>query len=866
MPDTGKIISVSVEDEVKNDYLTYAMSVIVARALPDARDGLKPVHRRLLYAMEELGLRYTAATKKSARITGDAMGKYHPHGDLSLYDALVRMAQSFSLRYPLVHGQGNFGSIDGDPPAASRYTEAKLSRAGEEMLADLDKDTVEFGPNYDESLKEPLVLPSAFPNLIVNGSSGIAVGMATNMAPHNLLETAEAIAAYIDDPEISIEGIMRHIPGPDFPTGGTIYGRRGIYDAYTTGRGKITVRGKFAIETMRGGREQIVFTEIPYAVNKTTLITRIADLVRDKMLEGVSDLRDESDRDGLRIVIELRKGAIPKIVLNRLFMHTPLQSTFGVINLALVGGRPKCLTLKELIKYFVEHRVDVLTRRSRFELRKAEERAHLLRGFVIALENIDEVIAIIKASRNVENARNRLQERFQFSEAQAQAIIDMRLGRLTALETEKILSELTEIEARIEYLKGLLASNVKILGVVKDEILDLAKRYGDKRRTVIVADEVEQINIEDLIKPEEMAILISNKGFVKRVSVHLYRSQGRGGKGSNSSSLIEEDFIEQLFVANTHDYLLFISSAGKAYWLKVHEIPEASRQARGAHIKGLLAISADEEITTVVDLHDFSDNVYLLMGTQKGVVKKVATRDFVNAKTRGIIAIHLDEGDKLVSACLTGGSDQAMLITRGGQALRIHEESVRVMGRASRGVRGITLIGGDELAGMLRVTEGETMLLVTGNGYGKRVEYDNFNPHGRGTRGQMIYVPDDFSGEVIGAVSIKGEDEVMVITSTGKTIKIDADSVRILGKNARGVRVVNIDPPDNVIGLDRIVRDENYVDETTESAEAATVLEEAAGIEAIATDVGVDTDADPDANTGPEAEQKPDIAGDGEED
>ncbi len=866
MPDTGKIISVSVEDEVKNDYLTYAMSVIVARALPDARDGLKPVHRRLLYAMEELGLRYTAATKKSARITGDAMGKYHPHGDLSLYDALVRMAQSFSLRYPLVHGQGNFGSIDGDPPAASRYTEAKLSRAGEEMLADLDKDTVEFGPNYDESLKEPLVLPSAFPNLIVNGSSGIAVGMATNMAPHNLLETAEAIAAYIDDPEISIEGIMRHIPGPDFPTGGTIYGRRGIYDAYTTGRGKITVRGKFAIETMRGGREQIVFTEIPYAVNKTTLITRIADLVRDKMLEGVSDLRDESDRDGLRIVIELRKGAIPKIVLNRLFMHTPLQSTFGVINLALVGGRPKCLTLKELIKYFVEHRVDVLTRRSRFELRKAEERAHLLRGFVIALENIDEVIAIIKASRNVENARNRLQERFQFSEAQAQAIIDMRLGRLTALETEKILSELTEIEARIEYLKGLLASNVKILGVVKDEILDLAKRYGDKRRTVIVADEVEQINIEDLIKPEEMAILISNKGFVKRVSVHLYRSQGRGGKGSNSSSLIEEDFIEQLFVANTHDYLLFISSAGKAYWLKVHEIPEASRQARGAHIKGLLAISADEEITTVVDLHDFSDNVYLLMGTQKGVVKKVATRDFVNAKTRGIIAIHLDEGDKLVSACLTGGSDQAMLITRGGQALRIHEESVRVMGRASRGVRGITLIGGDELAGMLRVTEGETMLLVTGNGYGKRVEYDNFNPHGRGTRGQMIYVPDDFSGEVIGAVSIKGEDEVMVITSTGKTIKIDADSVRILGKNARGVRVVNIDPPDNVIGLDRIVRDENYVDETTESVEAAAVLEEAAGIEAVATDVGVDTDADPDANTGPEAEQKPDIAGDGEED
>ena len=809
MSEIGKVLPVPVETEVKTAYLNYAMSVIVSRALPDVRDGLKPVHRRLLYAMDELGLRNNASTKKSARITGDAMGKYHPHGDASLYDALVRMAQDFSLRYPLVQGQGNFGSIDGDPPAASRYTEAKLSRAGEEMLADLDKDTVTFGPNYDESLKEPLVLPSALPNLIVNGSSGIAVGMATNMPPHNLLETAEAIAAYIEDPSISVEGLMRHIPGPDFPTGGLIYGRRGIREAYTTGRGKITVRAKFVLETMRGGREQIVFTEIPYAVNKTTLITRIADLVRDKALEGVSDLRDESDREGLRIVLELRKGAIPKLVLNRLFMHTPLQTTFGVINLALVGGRPKCLSLKELIQYFVEHRVDVVTRRSKYELRKAEERAHILRGLVVALDNIDEVVAIIKASRNVENARARLMERFSLSEAQAQAIVDMRLGRLTALETEKLLAELSEIEARIAYLRDLLASAPKILDVVKAETLDQAKKYGDKRRTQIVADEVEQINIEDLIKPEEMAILISNKGFVKRVSVHLYRSQGRGGKGSNSSSLIEEDFIEQLFVANTHDYLLFISSAGKAYWLKVHEIPEASRQARGAHIKGLLAISPDEEITTIIDLHDFSEDEYLFMGTRMGVVKKVATRDFINAKTRGIIAIHLDEGDTLVSACLTGGNDQVMLITRDGQALRMHEDSVRVMGRASRGVRGIMLMGGDELAGMLRVNDEEQMLLITGNGYGKRVEYNNFNPHGRGTRGQMIYVPDDVSGEVIGAISLKGEDEVMVITSTGKTIKISADTVRILGKNARGVRVVNIDAPDIVIGMDRIVREEN---------------------------------------------------------
>jgi DNA gyrase subunit A len=794
---------------MKTDYLTYAMSVIVARALPDARDGLKPVHRRLLYAMEELGLRYNAPTKKSARITGDAMGKYHPHGDLSLYDALVRMAQDFSLRYPLVYGQGNFGSVDGDPPAASRYTEAKLSRLGEEMLTDLDKETVDFGPNYDESLKEPLVLPSAIPNLLVNGSSGIAVGMATNMAPHNLVEAAEAIAAFIENPDIDLDGLMRHIKGPDFPTGGIIYGRDGIRDAYSSGRGKITVRGKFTIETLKSGKEQIIFTEIPYAVNKTTLITRIADLVRDKLLEGVSDLRDESDRDGMRIVLELKKGAIPKLVLNRLFTHTPLQSTFGVINMAILDGRPKCLSLKDIISIFVKHRVEVVTRRSRFELRKAEERAHILRGLVVALRNIDEVVAIIKASKNVELAKAALEKRFELSDLQAQAIVDMRLGRLTGLETEKLLAELADIEARIAYLQGLLASEARILEVVKQETLDAAKKYGDKRRTEIVAANVEAINIEDLIKPEEMAILISNKGFIKRVSVHLYRSQGRGGKGSNSASLIEEDFVEQLFVANTHDYLLFITSAGKAYWLKVHEIPESSRQARGAHIKSLLAISPDEEITTVIDFKEFSDTQYLLMGTLKGVVKKVALTDFVNAKTRGIIAIYLDEGDHLVSACLTGGSDEAVLITRQGQALRIHEEQVRVMGRASRGVRGISLTDGDELASMLRVDHSKTMLIATTNGYGKRVEYDNFNPHGRGTGGQMIYVPDDVSGEVVDAVSIDPEDEAMIITSTGKTIKIDAESVRILGKNARGVRIVNIGSPDLVIGLDRVVRDES---------------------------------------------------------
>jgi DNA gyrase subunit A len=806
MAETSNIIPVPIEEEVKTSYLNYAMSVIVSRALPDVRDGLKPVHRRLLYAMEELGLRNNAPTKKSARITGDAMGKYHPHGDFSLYDALVRMAQDFSLRYPLVQGQGNFGSIDGDPPAASRYTEAKLSKIGEEMLTDLDKETVDFVPNYDESLKEPAVLPSAIPNLLVNGSSGIAVGMATNMAPHNLREVGRAIEAYIDNPDITIDGLMSYIKGPDFPTGGIIYGMQGIREAYETGRGRLTVRGRFVVETMKSGREQLVFTEIPYALNKTTLVTRIAELVREKEIDGISDLRDESDREGIRIVLELKKGAITKIVLNQLFTHTPLQSTFGVISLALVDGAPKCLNLKELIVYFVQHRFEVITRRSQFELKKAEERAHILRGLVIALKNIDEVVAIIKSSKNIDTAKEHLRGRFDLSEAQAQAIVDMRLGRLTSLETEKILAELKEIEARIEYLKSLLANPGAIYHVIKQEIHELAEKYGDERRTEIVPNQVEQINLEDLIKPEEVAILISNKGFIKRIPVSQYRSQGRGGKGSNSASLLDDDFIQQLFIANTHDYLLFISSWGKAYWLKALEIPEASRQARGSHIRSLLAISEDEEITAVVDFSDFSENEFILMGTLNGVVKKVATREFANAKTRGIIGISLDEGDRLVSAILTGGSDEVVLLSRKGLALRMGESQVRQMGRTARGVRGISLQENDELAAMLRVDSEESMLIITQNGSGKRVKYELFTPHTRGTHGQIIYAPDDASGEVIKAVSVREEDEVMVITSTGKTIKLSVSSVREMGKAAHGVRIVNIEPPDSVIGMDKIIQ------------------------------------------------------------
>jgi len=805
---TGKTLLVPIEDEMKTAYLNYAMSVIVARALPDVRDGLKPVHRRLLYAMDELGLQPNSATKKSARITGDAMGKYHPHGDFSLYDALVRMAQDFSLRYPLVHGQGNFGSIDGDPPAASRYTEAKLSKVGAEMLVDLDKETVTFVPNYDDSLKEPSVLPSALPNLLINGSSGIAVGMATNMAPHNLTEIGDAIAAYIDDSNIGIDELMKHVSGPDFPTGGIIFGRRGIREAYLTGRGKLIVRGKFQIETMKGGREQIVFTEIPYAVNKTTLITRIAELIREKVLDGVSDLRDESDREGLRIVLELKKGAIPKLVLNRLFAHTPMQASFGVINMAIVDGRPKLLGLKDLIAHFVAHRVDVVTRRSRFELRKAEEKAHILRGLVIALANIDEVVQIIKTSKDTDTAKQRLETRFGLDAIQSQAIMEMRLARLTSLETSKLEAELKETEARIAYLKELLASEERIRSLVKAETLDIAQKYGDKRRTEIVADEIEQINIEDLIKREEMVILISHKGYMKRVPASAYRNQGRGGKGSNTATLIEDDFLEQVFVANTHDYLLFISNEGKAYWLKVHEIPEATRAARGAHIKGLLAISPNEEITTIVDLTDFSETEYLLMGTLRGVVKKVATSAFVNAKTRGIIAINLDDGDRLVSACLTGGTDEVVLITRKGQALRMTEDDVRAMGRASRGVCGIKLEDDDELTAMIRVSEEQRMLVLTEYGYGKQVDFDNFSVHGRATHGQMIYVPEERTGEIVGAIAVLDSDEVVVITSQGKTLKIDAASVSVQGKGAKGVRVLNIDKPDFVIGLDRVAKED----------------------------------------------------------
>ena len=805
----GAVIPIPIENEVKRAYIDYSMSVIVSRALPDVRDGLKPVHRRILYSMEEKGLRSSGPTRKCAKIVGDVLGSYHPHGDASVYDALVRLGQDFSLRYPVIYPQGNFGTIGGDPPAAYRYTEAKMAKIAETMVEDIKKETVDFIPNFDDSTKEPTVLPAKFPFLLANGSSGIAVGMATNMPPHNLREIADAVSVYIDNPEIEIDELCKYMKGPDFPTGGVIYGRKGIKQAFKTGRGKILVRGKFTIEVDKKGKETIVFTEVPYQVNTTTLVSRIGELAREKIIDGIANVNDEtSDRTGLRIVIELKRGAITKVVLNQLFAKTALQSSFGVINLALVNGRPETLNLKLLVKYFVEHRVDVVTRRTKFDLRKAEERAHILEALIVAIDNIDEVIKIIRASRDPQTAKNGLMERFGFDDVQAQAIVDMQLKRLTSLEIEDLRKELQELQVLIAHLKDLLAHPEKILALIKEETNEIAEKFGDERKTDIVADEVEELNIEDLIKKEEMVILISHLGYIKRIPATAYKSQNRGGKGSNSANLAEDDFLDQIFTASTHDYIMFITNAGKAYWLKVHEIQEASRTSRGSHIKSLLSVSSDEEITAVVSLKEFDDKTYLLMATAGGVVKKVTTDNFANAKTRGIIAIKLDEGDKLVSAILTGGKDEIMLITRRGQALRTSEEDIRSQGRSSRGVTGIKLSSEDELTGALRVTENQKMLVMTENGYGKRVDFSEFSAHGRGTGGQRIYTLSEKTGEVVGLLTVFDDDEVVCITGQGKTIRISVNSVGTMGRSAQGVRILDIESPDMLIGLDVVARDE----------------------------------------------------------
>ena len=807
-PEGGVLIPMPIETEVKRAYIDYSMSVIVSRALPDVRDGLKPVHRRILYSMEEKNLRYSGPTRKCAKIVGDVLGSYHPHGDASVYDALVRLGQDFSLRYPVIHPQGNFGTIGGDPPAAYRYTEAKMARLAESMVEDIKKDTVDFIPNFDDSTQEPTVLPGKFPFLLANGSSGIAVGMATNMPPHNLREIAQAVSAYIDNPDITIDELSKYIKGPDFPTGGIIFGKKGIRQAFKTGRGKILVRGRFNIEVDKKGKETIIFTEVPYQVNTTALVAKIGELAREKVIEGIAAVNDEtSDRAGLRLVIELKRGAIAKVVLNQLFSKTALQSSFGVINLALVDGRPQTLTLKQLVGYFVAHRQEVVTRRVRFDLKKAEERAHILRALIVAIDNIDEVIKIIRGSRDTASAKNALMERFSFDDIQAQAIVDMQLKRLTSLEIEDLRKELRELELLIEHLKDLLAHPEKILALIKQETDELAEKFGDDRRTDIVSDEVEEINIEDLIKKEQMVVLVSNLGYIKRVPVTAYKRQNRGGKGSNSAALVEDDFIDQIFTASTHDYIMFITNEGKAYWVKVHEIPEASRTSRGSHIKSLLAVSSDEEITTIVSLKEFSSDSYLLMATAGGIVKKVQTDSFQNAKTRGIIAIKLDEGDKLVSAILTTGQDELMLVTRHGQALRVSETEIRDQGRASHGVIGIRLSGGDELTGALRINGGK-LIVMSENGYGKRVDFSEFSPHGRGTGGQKVYTVTEKTGEVVGLLAVADDDEIVCITGQGKTIRVQVASINVMGRAAQGVKILDIESPDQLIGLDVVARED----------------------------------------------------------
>ena len=811
---TGRVLNADISEEMRTSYINYAMSVIISRALPDARDGLKPVHRRILYDMWEQGIRYNTPNKKCARIVGDVLGKYHPHGDASVYDALVRLGQDFSLRYPVVSPQGNFGSIDGDPPAAMRYTEARMSRIGEEMLADIQKDTVDFVPNYDESTNEPSVLPAAFPFLLTNGSSGIAVGMATNLAPHNLQEVVDGICAYIDNPDITIPELMNYIKGPDFPSYGVICGKKGIMDAYTTGKGKIIIRSRYEIEENDKGHDSIIFTELPYQVNKAELVKKIDDLRKDNIIPNISQVRDESGRDGIRVVIELKQGAVPKIVLNMLFSRTALQSNFNAYNLALVDGKPVLMNLKDMVSIYVNHREQVIERRTRFDLKKAEERAHILLGLKIGLENIDEVIRIIKESEDNNIASLELQKAFQLTKIQADAIIDMKLGRLSHLETDKILNELSELEAKIAYYKDLLADRNKILGVVRDEIRKIGEDYGDRRRTEIIEQELDDASPEDFIKKEDVVISISKKGFAKRLSTTEYKAQARGGKGTIGAKLVDGDYIDHLFICSSHDIVMFVTDFGKAYYIKAFEIPEGAKNTKGANIKNFLQIENNEKVTSVITFPAFSDDLYLMMVTKYGVAKKVMLNDFRNAKVRGVKAIILDEGDFLQSAIFVKNDDDVMLITRGGKGLRIHAEDVRTMGRATHGVRGIRLIGDDVVIGVVAVDDSKRILMVTDKGKGKQVRFDQFNAHGRGTMGQKIYTVED-SG-LVGAVSVDDDSDVVFITMKGQTIRVHAKDISIQGRAAMGVKVASFKKKDDTVNAIAVT---GYQEEEEESSE-----------------------------------------------
>ena len=794
---------VPIEEEMRKSYLDYAMSVIVGRALPDIRDGLKPVHRRVLFAMHELGLNWNRAYKKSARVVGEVLGKYHPHGDAPVYEALVRMVQEFSLRYPLVDGQGNFGSIDGDPPAAMRYTETRLAKIAHELLADIDKDTVDFTPNFDESLQEPVVLPTKVPNLLVNGSSGIAVGMATNIPPHNLREVVDGLIKVIDNPDVTIDELIKVIPGPDFPTRGYIYGRSGIREAYTTGRGIITLRAKAHVEKMRGGREAIIVTELPYQVNKATLIEKIGELIRDKKIEGISERRDESNREGIRIVLELGRGEMPQIVINQLYKHTPMQTTFGVIMLALVGRRPQVVNLKQMLQEFVAFRREVVTRRTKYDLARAEERAHILEGLRKAVDQLDLVIRLIRQAESPDAAKDALMRQLQLSEIQAKAILDMRLQRLTQLERHKIVEEHEQTLALITDLQGILASESRLLGIIKDELGALREEFGDERRTEILA-ETADLTIEDLLADEDMVVTITRSGYIKRTHVEAYRSQKRGGKGVTGMETKEEDIVEDLFVASTHSYLLFFTNKGKVHWLKVHEIPEGGRQAKGKAMANVLSLAEGERVATCVPVRDFESGGYILFATKQGKVKKTELSAFSHPRAGGILAITLEEGDEVMGARRTDGQREVLLSTKQGMIIRFPEDEVRPMGRTAAGVRGIDVEEGDQVIAAETIKEGVTVLTVTERGYGKRTPLDEYRLQGRAGKGIIDIKTAGRNGSVVGMLQVREGDDILVVTTKGKIIRVHADEVTSQGRNTMGVRIIDLDAEDQVGNLARV--------------------------------------------------------------
>ncbi|MGI6345440.1 MAG: DNA gyrase subunit A [Bacillota bacterium] len=802
--DHGKIQPVDIEEEMKRSYLTYAMTVIVGRALPDVRDGLKPAHRRILYAMGELGFTPDKSYKKSARIVGEVLGKFHPHGDTVVYDTMVRMEQDFVSRYPLIDGHGNFGSIDGDSPAAMRYTEARLAPLAMEMLADIDKETVDFGLNFDETLKEPLVLPSRFPNLLANGSSGIAVGMATNIPPHNLGEVIDGAIALIDNPELSVDELMTYIKGPDFPTGAYIMGRDGIRSAYRTGRGSIKIRAKARIEQMNNGRHRIVVSEIPYQVNKAKLIERIAELaVKEKKIEGISDLRDESDRDELvRIVIELRRDANPNIVLNQLYKHSQLQTTFGTIMLALVDGQPRVLSLKQMLHYYILHQKDVVTRRTRYELGKAEDRAHILEGYRIALDNIDAVISLIRASRTTEEARNGLMANFGLSEKQAQAILDMRLQRLTGLERQRIEDEYAELQKLIAHLREVLANEQLLYGIIKDEMLAIRKKYADPRRTEIMAS-VDELETEDLIADEDVVITLTHHGYVKRLPVDTYKSQRRGGRGITAMGTKADDFVEHLFITSTHKFILFFTNFGLAYRIKVYEIPEASRQAKGTAIVNLLPLQPGEKITAVIPIKEFLGDQWLLFATRNGLVKKTYLKDYNSVKSHGLIAINLREGDELIGVKLVERNDEIIMSTGRGMSIRFSSQDVRPMGRASIGVKGIELVD-DYVIDMDVVRDNADLLVVTEHGYGKRTPLSEYRAQKRGGKGVQTIRPSRRNGKVVGIKVVRADDEVMLITAEGIIIRTEVRGISEMGRATQGVTLIKPQEGDSVVALARV--------------------------------------------------------------